>query len=126
MERRIVSTEEAPRAVGPYSQAVVAAGLVWVSGQIGLDPSTGQLVAGGVEAEARQALANVTAVLDAAGTSLARVVRATVYLVEMGDFETVNRVYADALPAPAPARACVAVRALPRGARVEVEVVALS
>jgi 2-iminobutanoate/2-iminopropanoate deaminase len=126
MNRRIVSTPAAPRAVGPYSQGVVGAGLVWASGQIGLDPQTGQLVEGGVEAETRQALRNVAAVLEAAGANLGRVVRATVYLIDMDDFERVNRVYAEAFDVEAPARACVAVRALPRGARVEIEVVALS
>jgi 2-iminobutanoate/2-iminopropanoate deaminase len=113
--------------VGPYSQAVAAGGLVWVSGQIGLDPATGRLVEGGVEAEARRALANLVAILRAAGCGPERVVvRATVYLTDMADFEVLNRVYSECFGSEPPARACVAVAGLPRGARVEIEVVALS
>lgn len=124
--RKTVRTEQAPGAVGPYSQAVVAGGWVWVSGQIGLVPQSGTLVAGGVGAEARQALTNLRAVLVAAGSDLDRVVRATVYLTAMAEFEEVNRVYAEFFPVDPPARACVEVSRLPKGARVEIDAVALS
>ena len=123
--RQVSRCEGAPRAVGPYSQAIVAAGFVWVSGQIALDPSTGTLVGPDVEAEARQALRNLKAVLDAAGSGLERVVRATLYLTDMEDFERVNRVWAESFGGDPPARACVEVRRLPRGARVEVDAVAI-
>lgn len=122
--KKAVTTGEAPRAVGPYSQAIVSDGWVWASGQIALDPATGVLVTGGVEAETRRALANLGAVLRAAGSGFDRVVRATVYLVDMADFETMNRVYAESFGTEPPARACVAVAALPRGARVEIDAVA--
>jgi len=122
--RRVVSTQEAPKAVGPYSQAIVSGGLVWAAGQIALDPATGKLVEGGVEAETRRALTNLGAVLRAAGTGFDRVLRATVYLVDMGDFEAMNLVYGEFFTGEPPARACVAVSALPKGARVEVDAVA--
>lgn len=124
--RRAVSTERAPRAVGPYSQGIVAGGLVWVSGQIALVPGAGRMVEGGIAAETRQAMDNVRAVLEAAGSGLERIVRATIYLADLGDFETVNEVYGSYFAdrdAP-PARACVEVAALPRGAGVEIEAVA--
>jgi 2-iminobutanoate/2-iminopropanoate deaminase len=111
--------------VGPYSQAIVAAGLVWVSGQIALDPATGTLVGPDVEAEARQALRNLRTILEAAGSGLDRVVRATLYLTDMDDFERVNRVWAEHFGADPPARATVEVGRLPRGARVEVDAVGL-
>lgn len=122
--RRVVETPEAPKAVGPYSQAIVDGGTVWASGQVALDPATGALVAGGVEEQTRRALTNLAAVLRAAGSDLRHVVRATVYLVDMGDFEAMNRVYAEFFGADPPARACVAVTALPKGARVEIDVIA--
>jgi len=123
--RQVIRAESAPRAVGPYSQAIVAAGCVWVSGQIALDPATGSLVGPDVEAEVRQCLRNVGAILAAAGSGLERVIRATVYLTDLEDFERINRVWAEHFEREAPARACVQVCRLPRGARVEVEVVAL-
>lgn len=122
--RRPVHTEKAPAAVGPYSQAIVADGWVWTSGQIPLDPKSGALVGGGIEAETRQVLANLLAVLEAAGAGPDRVVRATIYLVDLACFDTVNRIWAETFPDPAPARACVQVSALPKGARIEVEAVA--
>jgi 2-iminobutanoate/2-iminopropanoate deaminase len=123
--RRTVATDRAPKAVGPYSQAVVGGGLVWVSGQIPIDPGTGRLVEGAIEDEARRALDNVRAVLEAAGSGLDRVLRATVYLTDLAHFEAVNRVYAEFFGEQAPpARACVQVAALPKGARVEVDAVA--
>ena len=119
-----VHTDAAPAAIGPYSQAVVASGVVYCSGQIGLDPATGQVVAGGVGAETRRILENLRAVLGAAGASLADVVRTTIYLVDMGDFAAVNEVYGGFFEAPYPARATVGVAALPRGARVEIDAIA--
>ena len=124
MERRVVSTDEAPAAVGPYSQAIVSDGWVWVSGQIPLDPATGVMVDGDVAAQARRCLDSLAAVLAAAGSSLDRVVRATVYLVDMNDFAAVNAVYATYFPDDPPSRACVEVRRLPKDARVEIDAVA--
>lgn len=124
-ERRIVHTTSAPAAVGPYSQAVVAAGLVFTSGQIALEPATGRLVGGTIEDEARRALENLRAVLEAAGSSMERVVKVVCFLTDMADFARVNEVYAGFMPGEPPARSCVAVAALPKGARVELEAVAL-
>jgi 2-iminobutanoate/2-iminopropanoate deaminase len=124
--RETVRTDRAPAAVGPYSQAVKAGGAVWVSGQIPLDPATGALVPGDVEAQARQVLKNLGAILEAAGSGFDRVVKATVYLTDLDDFDVVNRVYAEFMPSPPPARACVQVSRLPRGARVEIDAVAHS
>jgi 2-iminobutanoate/2-iminopropanoate deaminase len=122
--RKVISTERAPGAVGPYSQAIVAGGFVWCSGQIPLDPATGQLVQGEIEDETRQVLANLRAVLDAAGSSLDRVVRATVYLADLSDFERVNAVYADSFGEQPPARVCIEACGLPKGARVEIDAIA--
>jgi len=122
--REIVRTDRAPRAVGPYSQAIKSRGLVWVSGQIGTSPESGTLVTGEIEDEARQVLRNVAAVLEAAGSGFERVVRATVWLTDMEHYERVNRVYAEAFGAAAPARVCIEVSRLPRGARVEIDAVA--
>jgi len=123
--RKVIHSDRAPAAVGPYSQAIVTDGWVWASGQIALDPATGELVgAGDAAAEARQALTNLEAVLEAAGCGLDRVIRATVYLADMGDFATVNEVYAEFFRESPPARVCVEVSALPKGARVEVDAVA--
>jgi 2-iminobutanoate/2-iminopropanoate deaminase len=122
-----VHTPDAPAPVGPYNQAVAAGGLLWCSGQIALDPRTGELVGGGdVEAETRQVLSNLQAVLAAAGVGPAQVVRTTVYLVDLADFARVNALYADVFGAGvAPARACVQVAALPKGVRVEIDAVAV-
>jgi 2-iminobutanoate/2-iminopropanoate deaminase len=122
--RQIVKTSNAPAAVGPYSQAVRASGLVYTSGLIGLDPATGHMVGGGVAAETRQALANAQAVLEAAGTSLGQVLKTTVYLTDMADFRTMNDVYSAFFPVDPPARTTVSVVALPLGARVAIEAVA--
>ena len=123
--RHRVSTPSAPAAIGPYSQAIVAAGLVHCSGQVALDPATGQLVAGDVSAQAERVLANLAAVLAAAGSDLSRAVKCTVYLRTMADFAAVNAVYARAFPGDAPpARATVAVADLPKGALVEIDCVA--
>ena len=126
-QRRRISTDRAPQAIGPYSQAVVAAGLVHCSGQIALDPATGALVEGGVEAQAERVLANLGAVLAAAGSDLSRAVKCTVYLVQIADFAAVNAVYARHFPGDTPpARATVAVRELPKGELVEIDCVALA
>lgn len=120
-----VRTDGAPQPVGPYSQAVVAGGLVFAAGQLGLDPASGKLVPGGVEAQAERVLANLRAVLEAAGASLARVVRTTVYLVDLADFPRVNEVYARHFGSdPKPARVTIQAAALPLGARVEIDAVA--
>lgn len=122
--RKPVRTDGAPGAVGPYVQGVVAGELVWCSGQIPLDPATGALVDGTIGEQTDRVLRNLGAVLEAAGSSLGRVVRATVYLVDMGDFEEMNRVYAAHFPGDPPARVCVEVSRLPKGARVEIDAVA--
>ncbi len=124
MTRQAVSTTNAPAAIGPYSQAIALDGLVFCSGQLGLDPATGELVEGGVEAQAERALQNLVAVLDAAGLTMADVVKTTIFLADIGDFTTVNGVYGRYMPDPPPARSTVAVAALPKGGRVEIELVA--
>ena len=123
--KREVATDAAPKAVGPYSQGIEAGGWLWVSGQIALDPETGRLVDGGIEDQARRVLENLRAVVEAAGCGLERVIRTTVYLTDMDDFDTVNRVYATYFQDIRPARACVEVARLPKGARVEMDAVAL-
>lgn len=124
MTRRAVSTGGAPTAIGPYSQAIAADGFVFCSGQIGLDPTTGELVEGGIEAQADRALRNLAAVLDAAGAAMADVVKTTIFLADIGDFGAVNGVYARHMPEPPPARSTFAVGALPKGALVEIEAIA--
>jgi 2-iminobutanoate/2-iminopropanoate deaminase len=123
--KKAVATDKAPKAIGPYSQAVRAGRWLYCSGQIGLDPASGALVDGGVTAETARVLENLSAVLQAAGTSLADVVRTTIYLTDLGDFAPVNEVYARYFSAPFPARATVGVAALPRGARVEIDAIAM-
>jgi 2-iminobutanoate/2-iminopropanoate deaminase len=125
MQREIISTDKAPAAVGPYSQAVRVGDFVFTAGQIGLNPTTGQIVAGGIEAQTRQVLSNLSGVLEAAGTSLANVVKTTVFLADIGDFKTMNGIYAEFLPDAPPARSAVEVAALPLGARVEIEAIAI-
>ena len=124
MPRDIVTTSSAPEAVGPYSQAVVSGGLVYCSGQIPLEPSTGAMVEGGVEAQARRCMDNLAAVLEAAGSGLQSVLKVTAYLTDMGDFPAFNDVYATYFDEEPPARATVGVAALPKGARVEVDCIA--
>jgi len=124
--REIVKTEGAPAAIGPYSQAVRAGGFVFVSGQIPLDPATGQFVEGGVREQTEQVLRNLAAVLEAAGTNLDRVVKTTVFLADMDDFAAMNEVYGRYFAEDPPARATVEAARLPRDARVEIEVVALA
>ena len=124
MSRRPVTTAGAPAAIGPYSQGIATDGLVFCSGQLGLDPATGELVEGGVEAEAERALRNLAAVLDSAGLAMADVVKTTIFLADMADFSTVNAVYARHVPDPPPARSTVQVAALPKGGRIEIEAIA--
>jgi 2-iminobutanoate/2-iminopropanoate deaminase len=125
MSRQIIATEKAPAAVGPYSQAVLRDRVLYTAGQIGLSPRTGQLVEGGIEAQTRQALANLQAILQAAGGSLADVLKTTVYLQDIGDFQAMNQVYATFFAGDPPARSAVQVAALPLGALVEIEAVAI-
>ena len=120
----LVTAHVAPPAVGPYSPAAAAAGLLFVSGQIPLDPTSGGVIDDDIAAATHQVLANLKAVLASAGLSLAHVVKVTIFLVDMADFDTVNAIYADYFKPPYPARACVAVAALPKGARIEIEAIA--
>jgi len=124
MEKKIVSTDTAPPAVGPYSQAVIAGDLIFTAGQLGIDPRSGKL-APGIEAQTRQVLTNLSVVLEAASSSLDRVVKATVFLAHMEDFAAMNTIYAELFPLQPPARSTVEVAQLPRGALVEIEVIAL-
>ena len=119
-----VATSGAPRAIGPYSQALRAGGFLFTAGQVGFDPTTGELVDGGIAEQTRQVLQNIRAILEAGGSGLAQVVKTTVFLVDMADFGAMNEVYAEAFGAHRPARSTVAVAALTRGARVEIEAVA--
>ena len=119
-----VATPNAPRAIGPYSQATRAGGLLFTAGQVGFDPSTGELVDGGISEQTERVLQNVQAILQAAGLDLADVVKTTVFLVDMADFAAMNTVYARAFGDHRPARSTVAVAALPRGARVEIDAIA--
>ena len=123
MTRRSIQTDAAPEAIGTYSQAVEAGGAVWLSGQIPLDPGSGQLVDGDMAVQVRRVFDNLAAVAEAADATLADTVKLTVYLVDLGDFATVNEVMADLFSPPYPARAAVQVAALPKGARVEVDAV---
>jgi 2-iminobutanoate/2-iminopropanoate deaminase len=120
----VISTDDAPQAIGPYSQAVLAAGLVFTSGQIAIDPATGQLVKGGIEEQTRRVLENLEAVLRAADCYPENVVKTTVYLADMSDFASMNEVYARVFGTTRPARTTVEVSGLPKGARVEIDAVA--
>jgi 2-iminobutanoate/2-iminopropanoate deaminase len=121
-----IQTAQAPQAIGPYSQAIIAGGLVFASGQIPLDPQTGQFVAGGIEEQTEQVLKNLSAVLEAAGSSLGRVVKTTVFLADMQEFSAMNDVYGKFFKKDPPARATVEAARLPRDARVEIEAIALA
>jgi 2-iminobutanoate/2-iminopropanoate deaminase len=124
MSKTAVSTDGAPKAIGPYSQAVRAGDYLFTSGQVGLDPATGTMVPGGIEAETRRVLESLTAVLAAGGASWADVVRTTIYLTDLNDFAIVNKLYGEVAGEVPPARATVQVAALPRGAVVEIDAVA--
>jgi 2-iminobutanoate/2-iminopropanoate deaminase len=124
LPKQIITTADAPQAIGPYSQAVRAGDLVFLSGQIPLDPATGTMVTGDAAAQAKRVMDNLGAVLRAGGATFAHVVRATIYLVDLGDFAKVNEVYGSYFPTEPPARATVQVAALPRGASVEIDMIA--
>lgn len=121
MARKVIHTSQAPAAIGPYSQAVSAGGTVYLSGQVGLDPASGELVAGGLEAQARRVFDNLRAVAEAAGSSLASAVRITIYLTDLGQFAVANRIMQEYFNEPYPARVTIGVSALPRGAAIEVD-----
>lgn len=123
--RKVIATEQAPQAIGPYSQAIKANGFLFASGQIPLDPVTGQVKEGGIAEQTEQVLQNVAAVLEAAGTSFERVVKTTVFLKDLGDFAAMNEVYGRYFSQHPPARSTVEVARLPRDVKVEIEVVAL-
>ena len=126
MNKKVIATEDAPKAIGAYSQAIkaTASGFVFISGQLGFKPETMEMVAGGVKAEAQQAMKNLGAILKAAGGDFSSVVKATIYLADIDDFPVVNEVYAEFFKSDPPARAAFAVAALPRGGRVEIEAIA--
>ena len=125
MNREVIHTNHAPAAVGPYSQAIKLNDFVFTAGQIGLDPATGKLVEGGVEAQAQQVMKNLQNVLAAAGSSFDKVVKTTIFVADMGDFATVNGIYGSYFPANPPARSTVQAAALPLGALIEIECIAL-
>lgn len=121
MNRKIIHTGGAPKAIGPYSQAVAAGGMVFLSGQVGLDPASGELVQGGLEAEARRVFENLRAVAEAAGPGLDAAVRVTIYLTDLAQFATANRIMQEYFKEPYPARVTIGVAALPKGAAIEVD-----
>ncbi len=125
-KRTVISTEFAPRAIGPYSQAIRVNGFVFAAGQTPIDPATGRLIEGDVQTQTRRVLQNVSAILEAAGASLSKVVKTTVFLTDIANFKAMNEVYAEFFPEQPPARSTVAVAGLPLGAQVEIECVALA
>jgi 2-iminobutanoate/2-iminopropanoate deaminase len=122
--RSIVRSKDAPEPIGPYSQAVISDQLVFCSGQLGLDPRTGKMVDGGTAAEARRCLENLKAILEQAGTDLTKVLRCTIFMTDLMDFQVLNSVYAEFFSASPPARTTIQVAALPRGAKVEIDAIA--
>ena len=122
--KQVISTPKAPAAIGPYSQAIRVGNLIYTSGQIPINPATGQFVEGGIKEQTRQSLTNVKAILEEAGTSMVNVVKTTVFMADMNDFADMNAVYAEFFTEPFPARSAVAVKTLPKGALVEIEVIA--
>jgi 2-iminobutanoate/2-iminopropanoate deaminase len=121
--KRVIRTDAAPAAVGPYSQAIEVDGWLWISGQIPLDPVSGELVGGGIEVATRRVLDNLRAVVESAGAGMRDVVRVTIYLTDLSQFQTVNSIYAETFDSDPPARACVEVSGLPKGAEVEMDAV---
>ena len=121
---KTISTKKAPAAIGPYSQAIQVGNLVYTSGQIPIDPATGSFVEGGIKEQTRQSLSNVRAILEETGLTMANVIKTTVYLADMANFADMNAVYAEFFTEPFPARSAVAVKSLPKGALVEIEVIA--
>jgi 2-iminobutanoate/2-iminopropanoate deaminase len=126
MKKEIIATGKAPKAIGPYSQGVKAGGLVFLSGQIPLDPATGEMVGKSIDEQAERVMENIAAVLEATGLGFADVVKSTIYLTDLADFAAVNAIYGRRFPTEPPARSTVEVKGLPRGALVEIEVVALA
>jgi len=124
MERKIIQTDEAPAAIGPYQQAIQMGNFLFSSGQIALDPKTGKFLAGEIEQETERTLKSIEAILTAAGLTLEHVVKANVYLTDLGDFSRMNAIYEKFFSKSKPARACVQVAALPKGAKVEIDVIA--
>jgi 2-iminobutanoate/2-iminopropanoate deaminase len=124
MAHQVVSTDKAPKAIGPYSQAVVAGDLVFISGQVPIDPQTQQMVQGDIRAQTERVMDNLAALLSAAGVGFANVVKASIFLADLNDFATVNEIYGRRFPAAPPARSTVQVAGLPKGARVEVDLIA--
>ncbi len=122
---KAINTEKAPKAIGPYSQAIEAGGMVFVSGQLPIDPTTGEFAVGDVKGQTRQSLTNARHILEEAGTGLAHVVKTTVFLADMADFAAMNEVYSEFFSQPFPARSAVAVKTLPKNALVEVECIAV-
>ena len=122
--KKVIGTTNAPAAIGPYSQAIQVGNLVYTSGQIPIDPATGWFVEGGIKEQTRQSLLNVKAILETVGLTMGNVVKTTVFMADMGDFVDMNAVYAEFFTEPFPARSAVAVKSLPKGALVEIEVVA--
>ena len=122
--KKVISTPKAPAAIGPYSQAIQVGNLIYTSGQIPIDPATGQLVEGGIKEQTRQSLSNIQAILQEAGLTMTSVVKTTVFMADMADFAEMNSVYAEFFTEPYPARSAVAVKTLPKNALVEIEVVA--
>ena len=122
--KQVISTKMAPAAIGPYSQAIQVGNLVYTSGQIPIDPATGVFAEGGIKEQTRQSLTNVKAILEEVGLSMSNVVKTTVFMADMGDFAEMNAVYAEFFSEPYPARSAVAVKTLPKGALLEIEVVA--
>ena len=122
----VIATDQAPKAIGPYSQAIRVGHFVYTAGQIALDPATGELVSGGIEEQTRRVLQNLSAVLEAAGSGLSGVVKTTVFMADLGEFARMNAVYAEFFPRNPPARSTVQVAALPRGAKVEIECIAVA
>jgi 2-iminobutanoate/2-iminopropanoate deaminase len=124
MEKSIVETKKAPAAIGPYSQAVKTGSLLFTSGQIAMDPASGEMVCGGIRAQTRRVLVNIMELLEAAGSSMDKVLKTTVFLQDLDDFSLVNEIYAEFFPSGQPARSCVEVSKLPKGAEIEIEVIA--
>ncbi|SRR5581483_201886 len=124
--KKIISTSDAPAALGPYSQAVRVGSTIYCAGQIPLDPKSGQIVSGGVDVQARRVMDNITAVLKAEGLSMDHIVKTTIFLMDLGDFQTVNEIYGSYFKQQPPARSTVQVAGLPKGARVEIEVIAVA
>ncbi|HZX95298.1 MAG TPA: RidA family protein [Myxococcales bacterium] len=124
MANAIVSTEKAPKAIGPYSQAVIAGDLIFTSGQIPLDPATQQMVTGDIRVQTERVMESLAAILESAGAKFENVIKATIFLADLGDFASVNEIYGRRFPKSPPARSTVQVAALPKGARVEIEMIA--